>query len=505
MAKSVSGRTTTKKSSSASPFPPILFAHASVHSIGGASLFESGNITSRNVSGYFSENILVNRAAQKLKAAGFQILWINGITISIGAPVEVYERAFGTRLHVEDMPVIKEQAKKDVAQFIRPPEGNIPGLINVNNTTFRDVLEGVSINEPVYFMESPLPPAKPYWHLNVPADVSLGLNADPVHRRGITGKGVKVAMVDTGWYRHPYFTRRGYKAAPVVLGPATANPANDESGHGTGESANVFAIAPDIRFTMVKMSFVDSAGAFSAAVALNPNIITCSWGGSKQFGPLSANDLVLSAGIANAVNNGITVVFAAGNGHWGFPGQHPDVISAGGVYMDEQMNLQASNYSSGFASNIYSGRNVPDVSGLVGLLPKAMYIMLPLQPLDSIDTGNSGGVHPNGDQTFNNDGWAAFSGTSAAAPQIAGVAALLKQQKPTLTPLQIKNILKRTATDVTAGNCNANTGGHAAVSGPDLATGHGLVNAFAAARLAAAPLPFSSTMENNWNFSNYYY
>ena len=31
---------------------------------------------------------------------------------------------------------------------------------------------------------------------------------------------------------------------------------------------------------------------------------------------------------------GIIVIFAAGNGHWGFPGQHPDVISAGGVYLD---------------------------------------------------------------------------------------------------------------------------------------------------------------------------
>ena len=39
-----------------------------------------------------------------------------------------------------------------------------------------------------------------------------------------------------------------------------------------------------------------------------------------------------------------------------------------------------------------------------------------------IDVGNAGGTHPNGDETANNDGWAAFSGTSAAAPQLAGVA-----------------------------------------------------------------------------------
>ena len=81
--------------------------------------------------------------------------------------------------------------------------------------------------------------------------------------------------------------------------------------------------------------------------------------------------------------------------------------------------------------------------------PRAIYIMLPLEPGDSIDRGNSGGTHPNGDETANNDGWAAFSGTSAAAPQIAGVCALIKQACSRLTPAQVRDILKQTARDVT--------------------------------------------------------
>jgi hypothetical protein len=77
-------------------------------------------------------------------------------------------------------------------------------------------------------------PPKAYWHLQVPGDVSLAANADHAHRTGITGSGVRVAMVDSGWYKHPYFVGRGYRAAPVVLGPGVANPLNDESGHVSG-------------------------------------------------------------------------------------------------------------------------------------------------------------------------------------------------------------------------------------------------------------------------------
>jgi hypothetical protein len=294
-------------------------------------------------------------------------------------------------------------------------------------------------------------------------------------------------MCDSGWFKHPYFVGRGYKAAPVVLGPAATLPLKDESGHGTGESANIFANAPDIDFMPVKMNFVNTTGAFNAAVGLGPHIITCSWGSSTN-GPLSAADQVMAAAIAAAVASGIIVVFSAGNGHAGFPGQHPDVISAGGVFMNVDETLQASNYASGFLSQIYPGRKCPDVCGLVGMKPKAIYIMLPLEPADDIDTGNAGSTHPNGDETTNNDGWAAFSGTSAAAPQLAGVAALIKQACPALTPAQVRNIMMSTARDVTTGNANAvpggPPGGHPAAVGPDLATGSGLVDAHKAVMVA---------------------
>ena len=223
-----------------------------------------------------------------------------------------------------------------MGQFLDSPDTAMPGLINTRNTKFEDVIEGVALEEKVYYMaasSSRRPSA--YWHLRIAGGVSLGCNADRAHRSGITGKGIKVAMVDSGWFKHPFFVNRGYRAAPVVLGPAAANPLNDESGHGTGESANIFACAPDIELLPVKINFVNCIGAFNAAVGLGPHIITCSWGSDMRTGPLSAAEPGAGGGDRRPPwRAGIIVIFSAGNGHLGFPGQHPDVISAGGVFMN---------------------------------------------------------------------------------------------------------------------------------------------------------------------------
>jgi subtilisin family serine protease len=120
------------------------------------------------------------------------------------------------------------------------------------------------------------------------------------------------------------------------------------------------------------------------------------------------------------------------------------------------------------------------------LQPHANYIMLPLQPGCEIDRDVS-----NHDETGPDDGWSVISGTSAAAPQLAGVCALLKQQNPGISPAEIKEVLKRTARDVTKGQANefsnpVMSGGQLrhrpikARASSDGATGHGLVDAFAA-------------------------
>jgi subtilisin family serine protease len=468
--------------------PDLIFAQASPRSLGGTSLFESAPASSRDATAMMSERGVTRDAASQLRDAGFTVLQVSSTTINISGPRALYEQAFECRLTAEERPARKAQSPDDTATFLECPDSDVPGLIPTTGTAFSNLLEGVGLEEPrYYFGVSPLPPpADSYWRLDVPGGVSLAANADLAHRNGITGRGITVVMTDSGHYAHPYFAARGYRVGPVVLGPGATAPERDENGHGTAESANVFAIAPDVNFTMVKMSFVNTIGAFNAAVGLAPDVISCSWGSDKRKGPLSAADLAASASVAAAVAGGIIVVFSAGNGHFGFPGQHPDVICAGGSYLGPDGSIQASDYASGFASSIYPGRNVPDLAGLVGLKPRAAYIMLPVEPGDTLDADlGNGKPFPDGDHTGPNDGWAALSGTSAAAPQLAAAAALVKQTAPHLSPAEVRDILRSTARAVSAGRCFDRPGmNNPAGAVPDLATGAGLIDVHRAVQSA---------------------
>ncbi|HEY7597358.1 MAG TPA: S8 family serine peptidase [Actinophytocola sp.] len=473
----------TNANDAAPVLPEVMYAQASPKSVGGVSLFAATpQDVTENVANFHSDQEVTRSAAALLREAGFQVIHESPTTINLAGPPQLYEDYFQVPLRADERSVVKAGGVADTATYVDCPLTDMYGLIPTDRSPAADVLEGVAIESPIYFHESAFAPTRQYWHLTVPGDISAGVNADRAHRAEVTGRGVRAVMVDSGWYRHPYFERRGYRSGPVVLGPATTSPADDEVGHGTGESANLFAVAPDVELTMVKVNFVNSIGAFNVAVALRPHIISCSWGRNLPVGPLTAADQALAAAIATAVAAGIVVVFSAGNGSGlGFPGQHPDVVSAGGVMLEQDGTLHASNYAMGGVSAVYPNRKVPDVSGLVGMRPKAISIMLPVQPGDEIDRDRAGGAFPDGDETTTNDGWGGFSGTSAAAPQVAGVCALLKQVRADLTPQAVKGILTRTAVDVTTG---VNGNGDPAGPGYDVATGWGLVDAHAAVREA---------------------
>jgi subtilase family serine protease len=460
----------------------MVAATVSPRSRGGTPLFEApGPITSENVQNFYSDDQVIADATRELQKLGFEVSLTSPTTLSIRGPRKLYEDVFGVPLEKDTAKVIhghdveQEYFKTPDNQLLKPPE-NLAHLI-----------EGVAIaHPPTYYAESPLPPLVPpavgaYRYLLVPDDVAVVLGADQVHSWGDTGAGITVAMVDTGHYNHPFFAKHGYNVNTVILGPGAVNPTADEFGHGTGESANIFAAAPGITLQPVKMAD-DTVGAFQAAVTSAPKVMTNSWGYNIDYpgtAGLTPYLKTLEAAVAAAVASGIVVCFSAGNGGYGWPGSHPEVISCGGVMVNyPDLDLEASNYASSFDSTIYPGRHSPDLCGLVGrkVIDRAPLIMLPVQAGDTIDTELSApdGAGGPADGTAPNDGWALFSGTSAASPMIAGVCALVLKAHPGLTPAQIKAKLISTATDVTAGTSAM---GQPAGPGWDAATGAGLVSA----------------------------
>jgi squalene-hopene/tetraprenyl-beta-curcumene cyclase len=265
-------------------------------------------------------------------------------------------------------------------------------------------------------------------------------------------------------------------------------------------------MAPAIDFTSIAMfdspiiplplySAQNLSNPIAAFIKANINgsqVITNSWGWSEldilgyRIVDPTWKDLeaLFRVQIDIAIARGAVVVFAAGNGGpVGWPGSMPEVISVGGAYVAQNNSVTASNYASSGYSILYPFRHVPDISGIVGQKPYGIFIEMPTQPNSSLDVGHAGtnNAGTDTDGTTDNDGWAVVSGTSSAAPQVAGVVALIKQLKPSFNQFKILGILQETAYDVISGTSGS---GDAAGPGKDNATGYGLVNAFQAVEKA---------------------
>ncbi|MEP7302893.1 MAG: S8 family serine peptidase [Caldimonas sp.] len=361
-------------------------------------------------------------------------------------------------------------------------------------------VESISIQRPYIYAAPGVavlpPPKRPAGHgarLDVLKGVPRKLRATKVHARTKgRGAGVKVCVIDSGFVTdHVFFGQRPFSMQVALAGLASDGKL-DDFGHGTGVAANLLSVAPEVDFIGIKLHNESLASlnatlleGFQTALTFSPDVISISLvsqelydpNGPVQPVPLTSADKDLADAI-KAVADKIVIVVGAGNGQFGFPSQMSEVIAAGGVYAstkNRREKLIASDMASAFISGVYPRRAVPDVCGLVGLLPNGEYLTLPVgfgSFYDKLSQGYDGSA---GD-----DGWAVFSGTSSAAPQLAGVCALMLGVNPGLTPAKVKKILCATARDVTEGTTNPKSGGIKAVPGRDVATGAGLVDAFAA-------------------------
>ena len=488
---------------SSDPLPDKIMGYVSVKSVGGRSCFADG-LTSLpdSVKPFYASAVDRKTASRVVEKMGFTIQAVSEMGKALVGPPGAYEELTGGKLVTVE---ILSHAEFGIKRYVTHIDivGNQPSAIGEGRIRSNfAAMEGLFIERPAMTNASsfptPIPPSVNRYHLRLPDDVALGLNAHAAHRAGYTGRGVTVAMVDSGQYAHPFFQAHGYNVQPTISVVPGADPLEDPLGHGTGESANVFALAPDAILQPIRASnkegrLVGTVAGFLAAKQLNPRVMTNSWGGDEIYPPVSAlvpRQIAWAMEIQDAVEKGIVVVFSAGNGTFALEAQIPGIISAGGAFMHIGGDFRASDSTSGYPSPWFSGRTVPDVAGLVGALPRAQYIMLPVPPNSGIDWWESqpNQGDPNSDGTLPYDGWALASGTSASAPQIAGAAAVILGAAPHLTPPQVTEALTRTARDVRTGRCHPVFNSPATI-GHDLATGYGVIDVDAAVKYALATFP----------------
>lgn len=462
----------------------IIQASLTPHSTHGHSIHDVDRVDASNIHRFLPHHGRRATAARRLRALGFDVHDHGGSTLTVRGRRALFDQVFGKRADRTGLFRFAGRQHHELAS----------------------VASGLAVCEPVkLFGAAVRPPTVRYPHVSLPRGLADVLRARPAHRAGFSGKGVRVAICDTGFFRHPWFLAQ-HSRVRVQLTPGSSAPDADDIGHGTMVAANLLSIAPRCSVIAIKMNFTgpesfsdDAVAGLTMAEASGADIVSCSWGTSvaDASDAKSAHLRTVEFLLSRLVAEGRIVLCASGNyprggvgrGEYGFPAQHPDVIAVGGAHVTKTGRLRASTYASGFQSEVYPYRGVPDVSGICGDIPNGVLIMSPVQPGCVMDVQAAAARYPTGDDTRPDDGWCCVSGTSAATPQVAGAAALaLEANRALKHNSTMRALLALTARDVRHGHGNPKTKrnglSNKARRGPDLVTGAGLIDVGAAVALA---------------------
>ena len=310
-------------------------------------------------------------------------------------------------------------------------------------------------------------------------NVTIGLGALPAPADGgPSGAGVTVAILDSGvgvnsdldesrivgWMdlvkgkKHPYDDAgHGTFVAGLIAGDGSASLPLEDGGwattqfRGVAPAADVVAVKVLDRFGQGRASTVIAGIAWAIAHKdeLGIRVLNVSIGGNPS-GP-TAEDPMAQA-VEAAWDAGIVVVCAAGNeGQFGMggvlsPGNDPAVITVGAT--DTRQTADVSDdtvcaYTS-MGPTLYDEVAKPDLvapgNRLISLREQSSYIdrAFPENVIPIEDYA------PTAPASVKSD-YIKLSGTSTAAPVVAGAAALLLEQDPSLTPDDVKLRLMRSA------------------------------------------------------------
>lgn len=271
--------------------------------------------------------------------------------------------------------------------------------------------------------------------------------------KDLTGKGITIAVVDTGIYEHKDLAGRikafkdvtGNKTAPYDDNGHGTHCAGDAAGNGASSKGKYKGLAPESDLVGVKVLTKMGSGSLSSVMAgiqwcidnkskYNINIITMSLG-SSAVTPAGEDPMVKITD--NAWDQGIVVVVAAGNEGpdektISSPGISPKVITVGAMN-DKNTTVRTDDQVADFSSR------GPTIDGLAkpDILSPGVNIVSLRSPNSYLDKQYK-------NARVDND-YFSLSGTSMATPICAGIAALILQSHPTLTPDQVKQRLLETA------------------------------------------------------------
>ncbi|MBP7021895.1 MAG: S8 family serine peptidase [Planctomycetes bacterium] len=241
--------------------------------------------------------------------------------------------------------------------------------------------------------------------------------------KGITGKGIVVAVVDTG----VDLDHSGFAPGQVLVDQSKSfidnePTADDGNGHGTHCAGTIgskgYGVAPDCKILPVKVLSAGGSGSWTAvmngvqyAAEQKVDIMSMSLGGRA-----STSGNVVETAVKNAIASGVVCVIAAGNS-----GPSAKTIGTPGVVL-EAITVGAINSSGTIAS--FSSRGVTVYN---------------TEKPDIVAPG------VNVPSLWKNGGTNTISGTSMATPHVAGLCALILQAKPGLTPAKVKALIMDTA------------------------------------------------------------
>ncbi|HEX4745515.1 MAG TPA: S8 family peptidase [Gaiellaceae bacterium] len=364
------------------------------------------------------------------------------------------------------------------------------GIIGGGAATLRGnkVLELTRDNDVDYvFKDVPVTakwsPSADYGKATTPGIVAV--NAPQAWQQyNVCGRGVGVAVVDSGVYAHPDLAGRITAAVDFTSGTMTTNTSGDPGGHGThvaglvagdGSRSNgaYTGVAPCANIVDVRV--IDATGNSNTGLILrglqwvlankhtyNIKVVNMSFG-ATQSGSYKTDPLATAAQVLTFA--GITTVVSAGNsGPTGqtitSPATDPFVISVGALDDNNTASL-ADDLMATFSSRgrtKYDNLSKPDLVApgrkMVSLLSPGSTIptMYPDRLVTAV-LGTSTSLLGVVTQVLaDKPEYLRLSGTSMAAPVVSGAVALMLERNSTLTPAQVKSRLKKSAKSLSFGS-----------------------------------------------------